>query len=68
MSKTGGFLTSNKIEVAPSLGGAAAERRQLYTTEGGWLHIDDSVLVQDALASCEKGYAGSKITISHPHV
>ena len=48
--------------------GGAADRRPLYTTEGGWLHIDESALVEDALAAREKGFTGSKIKIGRPHV
>ncbi len=50
------------------IAGGAADRRPLYTTEGGWLHIDESALVEDALAAREKGFAGSKIKIGRPHV
>ena len=35
--------------------GGAADRRPLYTTEGGWLHIDERALVDDALAAREQG-------------
>ena len=48
--------------------GGAADRRPLYTTEGGWLHLDESALVEDALAAREKGFTGSKIKIGRPHV
>ena len=48
--------------------GGAADRRPLYTTEGGWLHIDESALIEDALAAREKGFTGSKIKIGRPHV
>jgi L-alanine-DL-glutamate epimerase-like enolase superfamily enzyme len=48
--------------------GGAADRRPLYTTEGGWLHIDERELVDDALAAREKGFAGSKVKIGRPHV
>jgi L-alanine-DL-glutamate epimerase-like enolase superfamily enzyme len=48
--------------------GGAADRRPLYTTEGGWLHIDEGALVEDALAAREKGFTGSKIKIGRPHV
>jgi len=48
--------------------GGAADRRPLYTTEGGWLHIDERALVEDALAAREKGFCGSKIKIGRPHV
>ena len=50
------------------IAGGAADRRPLYTTEGGWLHIDESALVEDALAAREKGFMGSKIKIGRPHV
>jgi L-alanine-DL-glutamate epimerase-like enolase superfamily enzyme len=48
--------------------GGAADRRPLYTTEGGWLHIPAEALVEDALAAREKGFRGAKIKIGHPHV
>ena len=48
--------------------GGAADRRPLYTTEGGWLHIDEQALVEDALAAREQGFMGSKIKIGRPHV
>ena len=48
--------------------GGAADRRPLYTTEGGWLHIDEGALVEDALAAREKGFTGSKIKIGRAHV
>jgi L-alanine-DL-glutamate epimerase-like enolase superfamily enzyme len=48
--------------------GGASDRRPLYTTEGGWLHIDERTLVEDAVAAREKGFAGSKIKIGRPHV
>ncbi len=48
--------------------GGAADRRPLYTTEGGWLHIDERALVEDAIAAREKGFMGSKIKIGRPHV
>ena len=48
--------------------GGAQDRRPLYTTEGGWLHIEASALVEDALAAREKGFRGSKVKIGRPHV
>jgi L-alanine-DL-glutamate epimerase-like enolase superfamily enzyme len=48
--------------------GGAQDRRPLYTTEGGWLHIETSALVEDALAAREKGFMGSKVKIGRPHV
>jgi L-alanine-DL-glutamate epimerase-like enolase superfamily enzyme len=46
--------------------GGAADRRPLYTTEGGWLHIDEQALVDDAIAARERGFTGSKIKIGRP--
>jgi L-alanine-DL-glutamate epimerase-like enolase superfamily enzyme len=46
--------------------GGAADRRPLYTTEGGWLHIDEKALVEDALAAREQGFMGSKVKIGRP--
>ena len=48
--------------------GGAHDRRPLYTTEGGWLHIEASALVEDALAAREQGFMGSKVKIGRPHV
>ncbi|MEK1866745.1 MAG: mandelate racemase/muconate lactonizing enzyme family protein, partial [Ensifer adhaerens] len=39
----------------------------LYTTEGGWLHIEKEALVEDALAAKAKGFSGSKVKIGKPH-
>ena len=50
------------------LAGGASDRRPLYTTEGGWLHIETAALVEDALAAKAKGFRGSKIKIGRPHV
>jgi L-alanine-DL-glutamate epimerase-like enolase superfamily enzyme len=40
----------------------------VYTTEGGWLHIETQALVDDALAAQAKGFAGSKVKIGRPHL
>ncbi len=48
--------------------GGASDRRPLYTTEGGWLHIDEAALVEDALRARQMGFMGSKIKIGRPHV
>jgi L-alanine-DL-glutamate epimerase-like enolase superfamily enzyme len=50
------------------MAGGAKTRVPLYTTEGGWLHIDTSALVDDALAAKARGFGGSKIKIGRPHV
>lgn len=50
------------------MAGGAQDRVPLYTTEGGWLHLDTPALVDDALASKAKGFGGAKIKIGRPHV
>jgi L-alanine-DL-glutamate epimerase-like enolase superfamily enzyme len=49
------------------LAGGAKDRCPLYTTEGGWLHIETEALVEDALAAKAKGFRGSKVKIGRPH-
>lgn len=48
------------------LAGGARDSCPLYTTEGGWLHIETSALVDDALAAKAKGFRGSKVKIGKP--
>jgi L-alanine-DL-glutamate epimerase-like enolase superfamily enzyme len=49
------------------MAGGAKDRYPLYTTEGGWLHIEPEALVEDALAAKAKGFRGSKVKIGKPH-
>jgi L-alanine-DL-glutamate epimerase-like enolase superfamily enzyme len=49
------------------LAGGAKDSCPLYTTEGGWLHIEKDALVEDALAAKAKGFSGSKVKIGKPH-
>jgi L-alanine-DL-glutamate epimerase-like enolase superfamily enzyme len=48
--------------------GGTREKIPLYTTEGGWLHLEQSALVDDALAMQAKGFRGSKIKIGCDHI
>ncbi|WP_299556053.1 mandelate racemase/muconate lactonizing enzyme family protein [uncultured Tateyamaria sp.] len=50
------------------MAGGAKAQVPLYTTEGGWLHIEAQALVDDALAAQARGFAGSKIKIGRPHM
>lgn len=50
------------------LAGGAQESVPLYSTEGGWLHIEPAALVEDALAVKERGFSGAKIKIGKPHL
>jgi len=46
--------------------GGAQERIKLYTTEGGWLHLEESALVEDALRAKEAGFGGCKLKVGRP--
>jgi L-alanine-DL-glutamate epimerase-like enolase superfamily enzyme len=50
------------------MAGGAQTRIPLYTTEGGWLHIETAELVDDALRARENGFGGAKVKIGRPHV
>ena len=50
------------------MAGGAQESVPLYRTEGGWLHLTPSELVDDALQARADGFAGSKIKVGRPHV
>ena len=48
------------------LAGGAQPSVPVYSTEGGWLHIDTPALVEDALAVRDQGLAGVKVKIGKP--
>ncbi|MCZ4346969.1 mandelate racemase/muconate lactonizing enzyme family protein [Devosia neptuniae] len=48
------------------LAGGAQASIPLYTTEGGWLHIDQPALVEDALRAKADGFGGCKLKIGRP--
>ncbi|WP_158924109.1 mandelate racemase/muconate lactonizing enzyme family protein [Acidisphaera sp. S103] len=50
------------------MAGGAQPSVPLYTTEGGWLHLEPQALVDDALRAKEAGFGGVKIKIGRPHV
>ena len=48
--------------------GGAQASLPVYSTEGGWLHIETANLVEDALAARERGFGGCKIKVGRaPH-
>ncbi len=48
--------------------GGAQESVPMYTTEGGWLHIDTHALIGDALRAKGVGFGGCKIKVGRrPH-
>jgi L-alanine-DL-glutamate epimerase-like enolase superfamily enzyme len=48
------------------MAGGAKDRIPLYTTEGGWLHIDKSALIDDAIRAKEDGFGGAKVKVGRP--
>ncbi|HTI02685.1 MAG TPA: mandelate racemase/muconate lactonizing enzyme family protein [Acidisoma sp.] len=48
------------------MAGGAQERVRLYTTEGGWLHLETSVLVEDAIRQKASGFGGAKLKVGRP--
>ncbi len=49
-----------------AMAGGARERVRLYTTEGGWLHIDTTALVEDAERAKAAGFGGCKVKVGRP--
>jgi L-alanine-DL-glutamate epimerase-like enolase superfamily enzyme len=50
------------------LAGGAKDAIELYYTEGGWLHIEEAELVDEAVRAKERGFGGTKIKVGRPHV
>jgi L-alanine-DL-glutamate epimerase-like enolase superfamily enzyme len=50
------------------MAGGAQRRVPLYTTEGGWLHLEPKALVDQTLAAKAQGFRGAKIKVGRPHV
>ena len=50
------------------LAGGAQARVPVYTTEGGWLHLEPGQLVEQTLAAQADGFLGAKIKVGKPHV
>jgi L-alanine-DL-glutamate epimerase-like enolase superfamily enzyme len=50
------------------LAGGAKNGIALYYTEGGWLHMDEAELVDEAMRAKERGFGGAKIKVGRPHV
>lgn len=48
--------------------GGSRESIPMYTTEGGWLHIETQALVDDALQAKALGFSGAKVKIGKPHL
>ena len=50
------------------IAGGAKSRVPVYTTEGGWLHLPQEALVDDAQRAKSDGFHGVKIKIGKAHV
>ncbi len=50
------------------LAGGAQPSVPVYSTEGGWLHVETPALVEDAQAVRARGLAGAKVKIGKPHL
>jgi L-alanine-DL-glutamate epimerase-like enolase superfamily enzyme len=50
------------------MAGGAKPRVPVYTTEGGWLHLEPEELVTQTLAAKADGFLGAKIKVGKPHV
>src|SRR5882724_9994732 len=48
--------------------GGAQHSVPVYTTEGGWLHIDAAAIIDDTLAAKAQGFGGAKVKVGRPHV
>jgi L-alanine-DL-glutamate epimerase-like enolase superfamily enzyme len=48
--------------------GGAKQRTPVYTTEGGWLHLDTDTIVRESVAAKEAGFQGAKIKVGLPRV
>jgi L-alanine-DL-glutamate epimerase-like enolase superfamily enzyme len=50
------------------MAGGAQRHVPLYSTEGGWLHLEPQALVEETLKARESGFGGAKIKVGRPHV
>lgn len=48
--------------------GGAKQRTPVYTTEGGWLHLDTATIVRETLAAQAAGFQGAKVKVGLPRV
>ncbi len=48
------------------MAGGAQEMVPVYSTEGGWLQLSETELVEEAIAAKERGFKGCKVKIGKP--
>ncbi|QQA41460.1 mandelate racemase/muconate lactonizing enzyme family protein [Pelagovum pacificum] len=46
--------------------GGARDHVEVYSTEGGWLHLDQGALIEDAVEKKQAGFKGAKLKIGRP--
>src|SRR3982074_1097421 len=46
--------------------GGAQESVPVYTTEGGWLHIETAAIIDDTLAAKAQGFRGAQVNVGPP--
>ncbi|MEP6703023.1 MAG: mandelate racemase/muconate lactonizing enzyme family protein, partial [Betaproteobacteria bacterium] len=50
------------------MAGGAQRQVPVYTTEGGWLHLEPQALVEQTLQAKADGFRGAKVKVGRPHV
>ena len=50
------------------MAGGAQRKVPIYSTEGGWLHLEPKALVDETLGARAAGFRGAKIKVGRPHV
>ncbi len=48
--------------------GGSKPRTRTYSTEGGWLHLSETELVDQTLQARDAGFHGAKIKVGRPHL
>ncbi len=48
------------------MAGGAQEKVRLYTTEGGWLQLEQQAIVEDSLKARAEGFGGCKVKVGRP--
>jgi L-alanine-DL-glutamate epimerase-like enolase superfamily enzyme len=48
------------------MAGGARDKVPLYTTEGGWLHLETTALIDDAVRARDQGFGGCKLKVGRP--
>jgi L-alanine-DL-glutamate epimerase-like enolase superfamily enzyme len=63
-----GFEMPSRRTSAVESAGGAQPRVPVYTTEGGWLQLSVTTLVEQTVAAKAQGFRGAKLKVGKPHV